>query len=74
MSYELHFMSYELHFMSYELHFMSYELHFMSYISDRRCKLQVARYGLQMGGFMMRVADGGGVAGCGLQDTDAGCL
>ena len=36
----------------------------MSYISDRRCKLQVARYGLQMG-FMMRVADGGR----GLQDA-----
>ena len=42
MSYELHFVSYELHFMSYELHFMSY---CVSYISDRRCKLQVARYG-----------------------------
>ena len=25
------------------------------------------------GGFIMRVADGG-VAGCGLQDADAGCL
>ena len=64
MSYELHFMSYELHFMSYELHFMSYELWvtfqwvmsyilwvtFRGYISDRRCKLQVARYRLQMGG------------------------
>ena len=58
-------MSYELHFMSYELNVMGYELHFMSYISDRRCKLQVARCG---GGPRMRVADGGGcrmrVAGC----------
>ena len=47
-------MSYELHLMSYELHLMSYELHFMSYIPGLhfrpRCKLQVARYGLQMGG------------------------
>ena len=38
--------------MSYELHFMSYELHFMSYIPGLhfRPKVQVARYGLQMGG------------------------
>ena len=54
MSYELHFVSYELDFMSYESHFMSYESHFMSYIPGlhfrRRCKLHVARCGLQMGG------------------------
>ena len=48
MSYELCATSYELHFVSYELNFMSYELHFMSYISDRRCKLKVARCGCRM--------------------------
>ena len=76
MSYELHFMSYELppHFMSYELNFTSYELHFMSCISDRRCKLQVERCELQMGGPGCGLQMGEGVTRCRLQDADAGCL
>ena len=65
--------------MSYISWVMSYILWvtFWGYISDRRCKLQVARYGLQMRGSWCagcRWGGGGGGWGGGLQDADAGCL